>query len=370
MKLAISTLPALALLISAAHAGSPARPKSWVFLAPTPYAVSSAAAAYDPARDRIVLFGGINAFCGTWEFDGAAWSCISSSAPETLVAPRMTFDPNQQRVLLYGGRSTPFLTSAMRAWNGASWQSFVTPNPPDRFMHTMTWDDARNRAVVIGGQAASATGILSSTTWEWSGAAWSSTPPLSAPPERYAASMAYDASRQRTVLYGGQDFSQPLTDTWERSGNTWTHIPVSPPPQAVNAAMTYAAARERIIIHGGTLPQGGFINQTWMYDGAAWALLTDKGPQAALTILTYDSTRRRSILLAYGPGQNAGTWALPDCPGDANADGAVNFADLNHILSGYGAPASLGQPGDLDGDGAITFTDLNQVLSSFGATGC
>lgn len=40
------------------------------------------------------------------------------------------------------------------------------------------------------------------------------------------------------------------------------------------------------------------------------------------------------------------------CPGDFNGDFVVNFADLNAVLSGFGA--------------AYTFSDLNQVLSAFG----
>ncbi len=48
----------------------------------------------------------------------------------------------------------------------------------------------------------------------------------------------------------------------------------------------------------------------------------------------------------------------PSCvavPGDVTRDGQVTFADLNVILSGFGAP--------------YTFADLNVVLSNFGATG-
>lgn len=48
----------------------------------------------------------------------------------------------------------------------------------------------------------------------------------------------------------------------------------------------------------------------------------------------------------------------PSCvavPGDVTQDGEVTFADLNAILSGFGAP--------------YTFADLNTVLSNFGATG-
>ncbi|MGP1309751.1 MAG: hypothetical protein ACTS27_06105 [Phycisphaerales bacterium] len=57
------------------------------------------------------------------------------------------------------------------------------------------------------------------------------------------------------------------------------------------------------------------------------------------------------------------------CDADATADGFVDFADINLILSNFGA---AGGPslGDLDGDGQILFSDLNLVLSSWGLATC
>ncbi len=54
------------------------------------------------------------------------------------------------------------------------------------------------------------------------------------------------------------------------------------------------------------------------------------------------------------------------CPGDANGDGAVDFTDLNLVLSDFGL-VGPGLAGDLDADGDCDFTDLNIVLGAFGA---
>ncbi len=54
------------------------------------------------------------------------------------------------------------------------------------------------------------------------------------------------------------------------------------------------------------------------------------------------------------------------CPGDTNGDNLVNFADLNTVLSGFGASGE-DLPGDVDGNGTVNFADLNTVLSNFGA---
>lgn len=58
------------------------------------------------------------------------------------------------------------------------------------------------------------------------------------------------------------------------------------------------------------------------------------------------------------------------CPGDTNGDNAINFADLNQVLSEFGLVGLPGDfAGDVNADGAVSFADLNIVLSQFG-TGC
>lgn len=55
------------------------------------------------------------------------------------------------------------------------------------------------------------------------------------------------------------------------------------------------------------------------------------------------------------------------CPGDTNSDNTVNFADLNTVLSQFGAQAAPAElAGDVNLDGVVGFGDLNTVLSAFG----
>lgn len=60
----------------------------------------------------------------------------------------------------------------------------------------------------------------------------------------------------------------------------------------------------------------------------------------------------------------------PFCPGDANGDRIVNFADVTAVLANFGADYSPGTgPGDADGGGAVNFADVTAVLSNWGL-GC
>lgn len=53
---------------------------------------------------------------------------------------------------------------------------------------------------------------------------------------------------------------------------------------------------------------------------------------------------------------------------DVNDDGAINFGDLNGVLSSFGQSGGGGAmlPGDVNLDGVVNFADLNAVLSQFG----
>lgn len=60
--------------------------------------------------------------------------------------------------------------------------------------------------------------------------------------------------------------------------------------------------------------------------------------------------------------------APPDCPGDADGNGEVNFADITNVLTNFGADYSSGTgPGDADRNGVVNFADITNVLTNFGA---
>lgn len=56
--------------------------------------------------------------------------------------------------------------------------------------------------------------------------------------------------------------------------------------------------------------------------------------------------------------------APPTCPGDANSDGLVNFADITSVLSEFN---NTGPAGDANNDGFVNFSDITSVLSNFNA---
>ena len=62
-----------------------------------------------------------------------------------------------------------------------------------------------------------------------------SAPAAGQPPARTGAAMAYDATDGTVVLYGGQDRSRTLNDTWIWGGSGWSQAhPVTSPPRLNN----------------------------------------------------------------------------------------------------------------------------------------
>lgn len=149
--------------------------------------------------------------------------------------------------------------------------------------------------------------------------------------------------------------------------------PVAPPPFPLPLSLTgtltlvgsQATLSASLDVTGGQtlpgpFPGGGFESlpvplPTVLPPGAtANVLLTGE-----LHSITF-STAISGSLLAEG---------VSPCPGDANGDGRIDFADLNIVLGAFGTAA--GQAGfvataDFNGDGRIDFADLNVVLSAFG----
>lgn len=96
-----------------------------------------------------------------------------------------------------------------------------------------------------------------------------------------------------------------------------------------------------------------------------------QNPQAGNWTVTVTATEVNAPGRNENPGVLEADFALvvtggvAPCPGDANGDRIVNFADLNIVLSNFGQ-VGVGLPGDLNGDGTVNFADLNIVLSNFG----
>lgn len=196
-------------------------------------------------------------------------------------------------------------------WDGTTW-SAAPAGPPARWVASMAFDAARGVTVLFGGYP-----LEAPTTWEYDGAAWKAKAVAPASGERWSAAAAYDAARKRVVLFGGTNGSTTFDETWEYDGAAWTlATPAHHPSARVNARMVFDAARGETILFGGEVPitpqQTQRLDDTWEWDGSDWTerMPDAKPPPRAFHAMAYDPGRARVILFggATDLGLLADTW--------------------------------------------------------------
>ncbi len=287
---------------------------SWVQRTPAtrPSARVDHAMAYDSARGRVVLFGGWGGRADTWEWDGNTWVRRTPlTSPPALDSHAMAYDSARGRVVLFGGydEDNDIVLADTWEWDGNTWvRRTPATSPPARVYHAMAYDSARGRVVLYGGNSYPWTEQVLADTWEWDGNTWVQRTPATSPPAREGPAMAYDSARGRVVLFGGADRTGlPLADTWEWDGDTWIQrTPSTSPRGREYHAMAYDSARGRAVIFGG-YGGGPLFTDTWEWDGNTWVQNPMSPSERGYHAMAYDSARERVVLFS-GHGAGADTW--------------------------------------------------------------
>jgi hypothetical protein len=245
----------------------------------------------------------------------AHWTQISSGTPPTRGYHAMVYDSARARLVLFGGATSNSGSpvSYRDTWEriGTIWTLAANNTGPSaRLEHTMAYDSVRGRTVLFGGQTVA--GVMLGDTWEWNGLAASWTQVSSTGPRsRTGAAMVFDASRARTVLFGGFGGGSYLGDTWEWTGSNWIHRADTGPAPRSDAAIAYDPVRQRIVLFGGASGPG-YLGDTWEFDGVAgaWTQLSGTGPAPRFgAASTFDPVANRVVLFGGFNGANLGdTW--------------------------------------------------------------
>lgn len=260
----------------------------------------------------------------------ANWTEASpETSPPVRSGPAMAYDSLHGQAVLFGGTGTakepPGTADNLSdtwVWDGSAWTE-KTPQtvPTARALHAMA--SGLGQVLMFGGAINGSVG-LERDTWVWDGANWTMQTPFG-PSERYGTAMAYDSVHNQIVLFGGIGPAMPgssfINDTWVWNGAAWTQkTPQTSPPARAGHSMAYDSVHGQVVLFGGEGASGfGFqatavaLNDTWVWDGANWTQLSPKtspSPRNAFA-MAFDAAHGQVLLFGGldGNGTDLGdTW--------------------------------------------------------------
>ncbi|MFQ5504282.1 MAG: kelch repeat-containing protein [Planctomycetota bacterium] len=258
--------------------------QNWTKRSPrqAPSARAAHALAYDSARRRVVLFGGLHGspsqprpLGDTWEWDGVDWvQRLPSTKPLPVYAFGLAYDSSRARTVQFGGTLSPVQASSDTwAWDGTSWaKRSPVKRPAARWRHPLAYDSRRRKVLLFGGYF----GRFYDDTWEWDGTSWFERLSSSRPRARESHDIAYDSGRGVVVLFGGD--KSRLSDTWEWDGVKWVQrTPLRKPSGRMEGRLASYGARGVVLLFGGSGPGEVALADTWEYGPL--------GPRAKYTLI-------------------------------------------------------------------------------------
>jgi hypothetical protein len=317
---------------------------------------------YDPARNRLLIFGGYGEHYpgGSYEYLNDVWQLSLDGTPEwTELQPSGTppsgrlagasvYDPLRQRFIGFGGVvGLPVDTWSLDlSGESAEWVAVDTDStsPKGGYGMTSIYDPVRDRMLIFGGSTSENYYGVQNDLWElelgghptWRRLAPAGTLPVA----RRSGTAIYDALRDRMVIFGGWDGSDPLSsflnDAWALSltlGPHWNQL--SPdgvlPPGRNGMTAAFDPLGDRLVVFGGW---GGDhpLNDTQFL---SWG-----GVPTAPSLSASSDANPGVVHVEWTVGNATGPYAgiyrrTPDTPwssigtAQANASGVVSYTDAS-----------------------------------------
>jgi hypothetical protein len=192
------------------------------------------------------------------------------------------------------------MVGALTATSYADWKLVSTGGPDVRYQCGLAFDSSRNVTVMFGG--ANVMGLMNDT-WEWNGMTWTQKAKTgTVPGVRSLPYFAYDSDRKVTFMFGGYGSGingAMNAETWEWNGASWTQKNVTGPSGRLGGGMAYDANHHVIVLFGGTTHRdgSGVVGETWTWDGSKWSIASKAGPSPRYNChMAYDPIRQRVVL--------------------------------------------------------------------------
>jgi len=338
-------------------------PPSWTQLVPgvtAPQGRYAHSAVYDPGSNRLIVFGGqsIGVFLNdVWVLANAngqggtpSWTLLAAiGAPAVRAYHSAVYDPASNRMIVFGGQTTYGNLTTNVVWvlsnaNGLepvmpAWtQLIASGSPSSRLGHSAVYDQKSNRMIIFGGQIDTIQATMTNDVWvlsnanglEATPAAWTRLAPINVPPTPRALQTAvYDPTSNRMILFAGFD-PTVTSDLWTLSNANglepvmpaWNKLTVSGGPIGRYAhTAVYDQTSNRMTVFGGFLANFSIGNDVWVLSNAsglggapAWTQLTVSGGPIARyshTAVYHQATNRMTVFGGFAsPARLNDVWVL------------------------------------------------------------
>ena len=235
--------------------------------------------AYDAARRRVVMFGGrresadesVRLLSDVWEWDGTRWIEVRNAGAEPLLHAVAAYDPARKRVVAYGGITNAGMSRALRDWDGKTWTTRDANGPLTSIAGTIS-TTPRGEIIVVGLTPTADSDPVpppAARTHVWLADAWRGAevgPPM--------ANLQPAAAAPNGTVYVYQAWerwvTEPITHVRSPDG-TWTRVATTTNPGVrMTIAAAYDPVRGRFVIYGGKDRSQAMLGDTWEFDGRAW----------------------------------------------------------------------------------------------------
>ncbi|MCB9655458.1 MAG: hypothetical protein H6729_15160 [Deltaproteobacteria bacterium] len=239
-----------------------------------------------------------------------AWTAVAVlDKPPPLARPALAYDEARKRIVLFGGirAQTSMASAALWEYDGTTWTEMCDPcDPGTRVGHGLVYDRARAKVVMIGGLDQG--GVAHNDVWTWDGTAWDLEPATGEAPDPIAHfGMVYDPSGGRILVVGGDTSTGASNEMFELIGSAWHRLQVEagvdgPLPARISEsnALVWDDATRTLYIVGGTDTLGMGMDDLWKLDAAGgWSRVCEicSGTPARARAAIWDPARARIVVV-------------------------------------------------------------------------
>ena len=218
----------------------------------------------------LTLIGGRRdgvAFSDVWRLDGQRWSLVpATGGPGAIQHGAAAYDPVRRRVVVFGGAVGRTLGENTYEWDGTRWHEFAVPGPGPRVGHGMAWSEADGGVVLYGGFA----GERFRDLWRWDGRSWSR---LAEGGPTFTEGHVVTQADSGIFIVGPGLGDAKRVGAWRWHRGEFGAVGDALPPLAIGATATYDPTRGVLVYWGGRSADAAGRSLAYELSNAGWRVV-------------------------------------------------------------------------------------------------